>query len=103
MGRIERMRRAPGLHLDARMKQTGKCYVYVLHSLSSPDRHYVGLTDDILRHLEAHNRGALPQTARHRPWRLHVMMKFGTPEGAAQFEKFLKSASGREFTRTYFQ
>jgi putative endonuclease len=85
------------------MNQIGKCYVYVLHSVSSPDRHYVGLTDDILRHLAAHNRGELPQTARHGPWRLHVLMKFGTAESAAQFEKFLKTATGREFTRTYFR
>lgn len=84
------------------MKPTGKCYVYVLHSVSAPDRHYVGLTDDILRHLAAHNRGELPQTARHGPWRVHVVMKFGTAEAAAQFERFLKSASGRAFTQMYF-
>jgi putative endonuclease len=85
------------------MTQTGKCYVYVLHSLSAPDRHYVGLTDDVLRQLAVHNRGELPQTAKHGPWRVHVVMKFSRADAAAQFERFLKSASGRAFTRTYFQ
>lgn len=92
------------MHAALHMTTTpAKCYVYVLQSVSSPERQYVGLTDDLLRQLAAHNRGDLPQTSRHGPWRLHVVMKFGTAEAAAQFEKFLKSASGRAFARTHFR
>ena len=76
--------------------------VYVLRSLADPDRHYVGRTADVAGRLASHNAGDSPHTARHRPWQLVVLVQFVSEPRAAEFERFLKSASGRTFARQYF-
>jgi predicted GIY-YIG superfamily endonuclease len=80
-----------------------KRFVYILESLSVPDRHYIGLTDDVDRRLAAHNNGQSRHTAKHRPWRVHVVMQFSNEHVAARFEGFLKSGSGRAFAKRHFQ
>lgn len=76
--------------------------VYVLRSLVDPDRHYVGRTADLAGRLASHNAGESPQTARHRPWQVVVLVQFVSEQRAADFEKFLKSGSGRAFARQHF-
>ncbi|HSC27091.1 MAG TPA: GIY-YIG nuclease family protein [Vicinamibacterales bacterium] len=76
--------------------------VYVLRSWKDVDRHYVGVTGDIAQCLASHNAGDSPQTARHRPWRVVVLVQFADEERAMDFMKFLKSASGRAFAKTHF-
>jgi predicted GIY-YIG superfamily endonuclease len=75
----------------------------MLQSLVASERYYVGLTHDVVARLCSHNEGQSPQTARHRPWRLHVVMQFANEDIARRFEKFLKSASGRAFAKQHFQ
>jgi YD repeat-containing protein len=70
-------------------------FVYVIQSVTDPQRRYVGLTWDVSKRLTSHNDGQSPQTARHRPWRLVVYLGFATGEGAAAFAKYLKSGAGR--------
>jgi len=79
-----------------------KTFVYVLRSLSARQRRYVGLTADVRHRLEAHNRGLTPSTARYRPWALTVVIEFTDVERAARFERYLKSPSGRAFSRRHF-
>ncbi|RFB01681.1 GIY-YIG nuclease family protein [Parvularcula marina] len=74
-------------------------YVYILESLSDPDRHYVGLTDDLRDRLEKHNNGVVSSTARHRPWRIQTYLAFSDTQRAIEFEKYLKSGSGRAFAK----
>jgi predicted GIY-YIG superfamily endonuclease len=79
-----------------------KRLVYVLESLISPSRHYVGLTSDVTERLAAHNSGGCPSTSRHRPWKVLAAVEFADPALAARFEKYLKSGSGRAFAKRHF-
>ncbi|PIW31248.1 MAG: excinuclease ABC subunit C [Rhodobacterales bacterium CG15_BIG_FIL_POST_REV_8_21_14_020_59_13] len=73
-------------------------FVYVLESESG--RHfYVGLTEDVERRLAKHNSGSVPHTAKFRPWVLRTFIAFNERQRAAEFEKYLKSGSGRAFAR----
>lgn len=76
--------------------------VYVLRSLSHPDRHYVGLADDMAGRLAYHNSGACPRTITHKPWQLVVLIQFLDGARAVEFEKYLKSSGGRAFTSLHF-
>jgi predicted GIY-YIG superfamily endonuclease len=77
-------------------------FVYVLRSMSDPARHYVGLTSDVVARLTAHNAGHSPHTAKHKPWRLIVALEFAHQKTAAEFERYLKSGSGRAFAKRHF-
>lgn len=77
-------------------------YVYLLISESDPTRHYVGLTDDLKDRLRRHNAGEVSHTAKHRLWRVEVSVAFRDRARAAQFEKYLKSHSGRAFAKRHF-
>ena len=79
-----------------------KRYVYVLRSEVRPNRHYVGLTSDVVSRLAAHNAGSSLHTAPLRPWRLLVAVEFANPASAARFERYLKSGSGRVFAKQHF-
>lgn len=80
-----------------------KRLVYIVKSVREPHQYYVGLTSDMTRRLEAHNAGLSPHTAKHRPWRTLVCIEFDEEEPAAQFERYLKTGSGREFARRHFR
>ena len=76
--------------------------VYVLRSVREPDRYYSGLTDDVQRRLAVHNSGGSTHTARLRPWKLVTSIEFDNIESARAFEKYLKSGSGRAFSKKHF-
>ena len=77
--------------------------VYVIRAIANPRRFYTGLAADVRSRLAEHNAGNSPHTAKHRPWRLHVVIQFADPEGAAAFERYLKTISGRAFSRLHFE
>ena len=77
-------------------------YVYVIVSLSHPDRHYTGLTDDLQDRLRRHNGGEVAHTSKYAPWELETAVAFRSREKAAAFEQYLKTGSGREFARRHF-
>lgn len=77
-------------------------YVYMLQSLTDPERHYVGLTDDLPFRLRTHNKGGVPHTAKYRPWRIKTALAFTERQRAGTFERYLKSASGRAFAKKHF-
>ncbi len=76
--------------------------VYVLRSDSHPDRYYTGLTDDVHRRLAVHNSGGSVHTAPLRPWKLVAFTEFTNSNSAAAFEQYLKSGSGRAFSKRHF-
>ena len=76
--------------------------VYVLRSVKHPDRYYTGLTDNVERRLSVHNSGGSKYTASLRPWVLVASIEFANPESAAAFERYLKSGSGRAFSKRHF-
>ncbi len=74
-------------------------YVYILRSQSDPDRHYVGLTADLKARLARHNAGAVSHTAKFGPWAIKTYLAFDDPAQAAAFESYLKTGSGRAFSK----
>ena len=72
-------------------------YVYLMTSVASPERHYVGYTDDLRQRVADHNAGKNVSTAAHRPWHLRTYIAFSTKSQALAFEKHLKSGSGHAF------
>ena len=76
--------------------------VYLLQSISHPDRTYLGVTDDLFARLHAHSAGESPHTAKYRPWQLVVSVGFQDAEKAWAFERYLKSGSGRAFATRHF-
>jgi predicted GIY-YIG superfamily endonuclease len=73
-------------------------YVYILQS-EDGEHFYVGSTDDLRERLKKHNAGAVPHTAKFKPWRVKTYLGFSDPTAAVAFEKYLKSPSGRAFAR----
>lgn len=76
-------------------------FVYLIISRSHPDQRYVGLTSDVAKRLEAHNVGRSIHTAKFRPWSLVSYFAFENEDRAVEFEKYLKSGSGRAFANRH--
>ena len=72
-------------------------HVYLLSSLSDPNQHYIGFTDNVRQRLADHNAGASPHTSKFRPWGLRVVVSFADRNKAIAFERYLKSGSGHAF------
>jgi putative endonuclease len=72
-------------------------YVYLLRSIQFPNQTYIGLTDDLRVRFAAHNKGRSLHTDKYRPWRLICYVAFSDERKAVQFERYLKTASGRAF------
>jgi predicted GIY-YIG superfamily endonuclease len=76
--------------------------VYILRSVNHPDRYYTGLTDNVERRLAVHNSGGSKHTAHLRPWVLVAAIEFTNPASALAFERYLKTGSGRAFSKRHF-
>ena len=76
--------------------------VYVLQSLSSPERFYTGIADDVSARLADHNDGRSVHTAKWRPWKIRVSIGFDDEKLAFKFERYLKTGSGRAFAKRHF-
>lgn len=76
--------------------------VYVLESENDPARHYVGATNDSARRLQEHNAGKSTHTKKYKPWKLSVIIGFADQLKASRFETYLKSGSGRAFSKRHF-
>jgi len=74
-------------------------YVYILQCIAEPDRYYTGVTEDLRNRLKEHNSGKVLHTSKYKPWRLNTYVAFTDEQRAYEFEKYLKSHSGRAFAR----
>ena len=81
------------------MAQPRFYYVYILESVTDESRHYSGFTENLPDRLQHHNYGQCPHTAKYRPWRLKTCFAFSDRQRALDFERYLKSPSGRAFTK----
>jgi putative endonuclease len=79
--------------------QSGFYYVYILITEKEPARFYVGFTEDLRARLKHHNSGGDGYTAKYGPWRIKTAIAFTDREQALAFERYLKSPSGRAFSR----
>jgi len=76
-------------------------YVYIIRSIHYPEKIYIGFTEDIEARIHHHNTGASPHTAKFRPWKFELYIAFSCRDKALAFERYLKSGSGRAFSRKH--
>ena len=73
--------------------------VYIL--LCTDDSPYTGCTSDLKERMERHKSGHVPATKNRLPLRLVTYIVFKNKYKAFEFEKYLKSGSGRAFIKKY--
>jgi len=74
-------------------------YTYMLESEKTMNRFYIGFTEDLEFRLKSHNHGNNPPTSKYKPWRIKTAIAFTDRQKALDFEVYLKSPSGRAFTK----
>ena len=75
-------------------------YVYFL--ICSDNKTYLGCCDDLKARLERHKLGNVPATKERLPVKLNSYFAFSNKYTAYNFEKYLKSGSGRAFMKKHF-
>jgi len=76
--------------------------MYYVYSLKCKDGFYIGCTDNLEERLERHKNGYVPATANILPVRLKFYFATEDKYQAFEFEKYLKSGSGRAFIKKHF-
>ena len=84
------------------MPEASKRFVYVLRSVVEPSRYYTGITDNVQRRVDVHNSGGSQYTSTLRPWSLVATIEFTDARSAVAFESYLKTGSGRAFSKRHF-
>lgn len=74
-------------------------YVYILQSCKNSNRFYTGFTENFKERLAEHNAGKSLHTKALRPWRIKTCIAFTDRKSALDFERYLKTASGRAFAK----
>lgn len=75
--------------------------MYYIYSLKCKDGYYVGCTDDLKDRLKRHQKGQVPATADRLPAKLDFYIAISNKYKAFEFEKYLKSGSGRAFIKRH--
>ncbi|OGK17853.1 excinuclease ABC subunit C [Candidatus Roizmanbacteria bacterium RIFCSPLOWO2_12_FULL_40_12] len=75
-------------------------YVYILNC--SNGQSYLGCTKNLKERLKRHQKGYVPATKSLLPLRLLAYFAFPNKYTAFNFEKYLKSGSGRAFMKKHF-
>jgi len=77
-------------------------YVYIIRSIDYPKTIYIGYMTNLRARIQTHNSGGSVHTKRDRPWELVTATAFKDMACAKEFEKYLKSQSGRAFIKKRF-
>jgi putative endonuclease len=77
--------------------------MYFVYILVSEDRQhwYIGLTNNLERRIAEHNAEKSTHTRKFGPWNIQTYIAFHERSRAEEFEKYLKSHSGRAFTKKH--
>ncbi len=75
--------------------------MYYVYSLRCNDGYYIGCTEDIDERLERHQKGYVPATSGRLPITLEFYFSTQDKYKAFEFEKYLKSGSGRAFIKKH--
>jgi len=75
--------------------------MFYVYSLKCKDGFYVGCCENIKERLERHNNGHVPATANRLPINLEFYFALPDKYAAFEFEKYLKSGSGRAFIKKH--
>jgi len=81
------------------MEKDAFYYVYILQSSVDTERFYTGFTENLEDRLKDHNSGKNPHTVKYRPWRIKTAIAFTNRNKALDFERYLRSPSGRAFAK----
>lgn len=76
-------------------------FVYVLKC--QDNGFYIGCTDNLKDRIERHNKGYVDATKSRLPVELQMYFCFKNKFIAFNFEKYLKTASGRAFSKKHFE
>jgi putative endonuclease len=74
-------------------------YAYILGSEQNPERFYYGFSSDLKKRLKVHNQGGNISTRTGIPWTLAWYGGFESESAPSDFERYLKTASGKAFAR----
>jgi putative endonuclease len=69
--------------------------------VTNPAKHYTGFTKDLKSRLEKHNKGQVSHTSKFLSWKIQNAISFSEEAKAREFEKYLKSGSGRSFAKKH--
>jgi len=75
-------------------------YVYILETKNKGN--YIGCTSKLKERILRHKKGQVPATRNLRPIKLKLFIVFTNKYKAYNFEKYLKSGSGRAFLKKRF-
>jgi putative endonuclease len=73
--------------------------VYILYSASF-QKHYTGFTSNLGQRILSHNELGKDWTSKYRPWEIIYFKEFESKKEAIEYEKWLKSGTGRRFIKT---
>lgn len=76
--------------------------MYYVYSLKCRVGFYVGCTEDLKNRFIRHSKGHVPATANRLPVELEFYFAIKDKHRAFEFEKYLKSGSGRAFVKKHF-
>lgn len=79
-----------------------KNLMHYVYSLKCKDGYYIGCTDNLKERLERHQKGYVPATKQRLPVELDFYIAMRDKYKAFEFEKYLKSGSGRAFINKHF-
>jgi predicted GIY-YIG superfamily endonuclease len=75
--------------------------MYYIYSLRCKDGYYIGCTDNLKDRINRHQNGRVPATAKRLPIKLDFYFVINDKYKAFEFEKYLKSGSGRAFVKKH--
>ena len=76
--------------------------MYYIYSLKCKNGYYLGCTDDLNDRVRRHRKGQVLATVNRLPIKLDFYFAIGDKYKAFEFEKYLKSGSGRAFIKKHF-
>lgn len=75
--------------------------MHYVYSLRCKEGYYVGCTDDLKERLKRHQHGYVPATKSRLPIELDFYFAIKDKYRAFEFEKYLKTGSGRAFVKKH--
>ena len=76
-------------------------YTYILKQ-KDKNHFYIGSTENLRKRIEEHDKGHTKSTG-GRIWELHCYFAFRNEKNARNLERYLKTGSGRAFTKRHFK
>ena len=73
-------------------------YVYILQSTKISEKFYIGLTSNLKQRFAEHNQDKSSHSSKYTPWKIKTYIAFDDDQKAFEFERYLKTSSGRAFS-----